>query len=90
MQQEIEETEMTTIAVSQLRGNLSHWVSKAAFTGERICIQRNGKPCAALVPYEDMQLLERLEDKMDLELAKQALKRNELVPLEQFEKEFGL
>lgn len=81
---------MTTIQVSELRGDLSNVANKVAYTGERICVERNHKPLFALVPFDDMQLLEELEDKMDIELAKEALKHGKFVSLESLKKELGL
>ena len=81
---------MTTIQVSQLRSDLSNVANKVAYTGQRICVERNHKPLFALVPFDDMQLLERLEDKMDIELAKEALKRGEFIDWKDVKKELGL
>ena len=81
---------MTTIQVSQLRSDLSNVANKVAYTGERICVERNHKPLLALVPLDDMQLLEHLEDKMDIELAKEALKRGEFIDWKDVKKELGL
>jgi len=81
---------MTTIAVSQFRDKLSDIANRVFYAGERVCIERSGKPFVALVSYEDMQLLEALEDKMDIELAKKALKRNDFIPWEKVKKELGL
>jgi antitoxin (DNA-binding transcriptional repressor) of toxin-antitoxin stability system len=39
-------------------------------TGERILLERRGKVVAALVPAADVELLERLEDRLDLEEAR--------------------
>ena len=45
----------------------------AAYRQERILIARRGKPIAAIVPMEDVEALERFEDEMDLQLAREAL-----------------
>jgi len=81
---------MTTIPVSKFRDDLANVANKVKYTGERICIERNGKPLFAVVTLDDMQLLERLEDQMDLELVKKALKRNDFVPWKRVKKELGL
>jgi prevent-host-death family protein len=81
---------MATVALSQLRANLGDLTNKVAYAGERLCIERNGKPFVALVSLDDMELLEQLEDRMDLELAKAALKRNDFVSWEKVKKELGL
>jgi len=81
---------MVTVALSQLRTSLGDLANKVAYAGERLCIERNGKPFVALVSLDDMELLEHLEDQMDLELAKAALKRNDFVSWEKVKKELGL
>ena len=43
-----------------------------------------------MVPYDDVEFLEALEDRVDVEAAKQALKRNDFVPLEEVRKQLGL
>lgn len=81
---------MTVVAVSKFRTGLHDLANRVAYAGERIYIERNGKPFVALVSIEDMELLEYLEDKMDLEIAKAALKRNDFVSWEKVKKELGL
>ncbi len=81
---------MTTIQVSDFRQNLSEMGNKAAYAGERFCVQRNGKPLFAVVPLDDMVLLEHLEDQMDLELAAKALKKGKFISLESLIKELNL
>ncbi len=57
---------MTRITASQLREDLASAINKVAFAGERIILQRNKKDVAALVSMQDLALLRRLEDKLDL------------------------
>jgi prevent-host-death family protein len=61
------------IAASEARENFSTILNAVAFGGERILLHRHGKNVAAVVPIEDVELLEALEDKMDLETARKAL-----------------
>ena len=65
---------MTRIAASDARIEFSDIVNKVAFGGERITLHRHGKDVAAIVPVEDLRLIEMLEDKIDLEAARAALK----------------
>lgn len=50
------------ITVSELRDDLSTTINRVAFGRERIMLLRQGKAVAALVPPEDLELLERIED----------------------------
>ena len=81
---------MTTIAVSDFRQKLADLGNRVSYGGERITVTRSGKPLFAVVSYEDAELLETLEDHMDLELARKALKRNDTVAWDQAKKELGL
>lgn len=60
--------------------------------GERVKVHRRGKAVAALIPLEDLALLEKLEDRLDVEEAERRLADpNEVpIPYEQVRKELGL
>ena len=60
-------------STKEARGRLSEIINRAAFGKERIVLTRHGKSVAAVVPIEDLELLEKLEDKIDLEDARAAL-----------------
>jgi prevent-host-death family protein len=81
---------MTTIAASEFRQNLADLGNRVSYGRERITVTRSGKPLFAVVPYEDAELLDALEDHMDLELARKALKRNDTVAWEKAKKDLGL
>ena len=59
--------------------------------GERAVIKRGKKPVAAVIPLEDLKLLEQLEDARDAELLKEALAEpGERVEAEEFFRRQGL
>ena len=60
---------MTTLSMTDARQEFTELANKVMFSGMRICISKNNKPAFALVPLEDLQTLEALEDKIDLEEA---------------------
>jgi prevent-host-death family protein len=64
---------MTKITASRLREDLASTINKVAFGRERIILQRNGKDVAALVSIEDLTLLRKLEDRLDLADMNQAI-----------------
>ena len=81
------------ISTVALRENLSEAVNRAAFGKERVVLTRRGKKLAGIVPYEDIEFLEALEDQKDLEEAKKALKeaaRKGTISLVRLKKELGL
>lgn len=64
---------MAHITASKVRKDFSDTVNRVAYAGERVVLQRRGKEIAAVVPIEDLKLLEALEDRMDLADARAAL-----------------
>ena len=58
------------------------------FTGDRVILERNGKPIAALVPLEDLAAIIDAEDRSDLAAARRAT--GPTVSSEQAKKELGL
>jgi prevent-host-death family protein len=66
-------------------------VNKVAFGGEHVTLQRHGKDVAAIVPVEDLRLIEALEERMDLEAARTVLKKKgPRIAWSRFKKELGL
>ncbi len=59
--------------ISEARDDFSETVTRVAYKGERVSITRHGKTLAALVPAEDLELLEKLEDEYDIRKAEEAL-----------------
>jgi prevent-host-death family protein len=51
---------MASINISQARAEFPEILNRVAYGKERIGISRRGKPLAAVVPIEDLHLLERL------------------------------
>jgi hypothetical protein len=64
---------------------------KKASRGKRFTILgTDGKPAAALVPLEDAEFMQRLEDKMDIEAAEKALQEPGGISLEELRKKLGI
>ena len=82
------------ITTSQARNHFSDVINRAAFGKERIRLTRRGKDIVGIVPVEDVDLLERLEDKLDIKLADEAKKRIEAgettIPLEEVARAWGV
>lgn len=76
--------------IVDLRNNLADALNRAAYTGERIVLERRGKGVAALVSMEDLALLERIEDEQDAKAARKALKGKGGVSLDEYKKKHGL
>ncbi|MCY2928374.1 MAG: type II toxin-antitoxin system Phd/YefM family antitoxin [Planctomycetota bacterium] len=63
---------MATIPISEAREHLADLGNRVSLRGERMVVERRGKRLFALVPMEDVELLERLEDKLDLDALRAA------------------
>jgi antitoxin (DNA-binding transcriptional repressor) of toxin-antitoxin stability system len=48
-------------------------INRAAFGNERVLLRRRGRAVAAVIPIDDLRLLEALEDRVDLVDARAAL-----------------
>lgn len=85
--------DMGQVSTVDARSQLSEIINRAAFGKERMILTRRGKEIVAVVPIEDVKLLEALEDRIDLEEAKAALsesKKKGTVSWEKMKKELGL
>ena len=54
------------LSVTDAREQLAEITGRVRFAGERIVLQKHGKPVAALVSPSDLETLEALEDRLDL------------------------
>jgi len=81
---------MGKVSTVEARDQLSTIINRAAFGKERVVLTRRGKELAAVVPIEDVKLLEDLEDRLDLEAAREALKEEGTIPWEKVKAELGL
>jgi len=84
---------MTTISTVKARENFSDLVNRSAYGRERIVLTRRGKGIVAVVPIEDLKLLEAIEDRLDLEDVAEALadpENKRLIPWDQVKKDLGL
>jgi mRNA-degrading endonuclease RelE of RelBE toxin-antitoxin system len=55
------------------RAGFADAINRAAFGNERVLLRRRGRAVAAVVPIDDLRLLEALEDRIDLLDARAAL-----------------
>ena len=81
------------IPTVKARDEFSDLVNRVAYGKERVVLTRRGKPLAAVVPLEDVELLERLEDRIDLDEARAALaeaRDDGTVSWEEIKAEIGL
>jgi prevent-host-death family protein len=56
---------MATLDTTKAKDTFGDTVNRAAYGKERIILTRRGKPVAAIVPLEDLALLDELENAAD-------------------------
>jgi prevent-host-death family protein len=77
---------MSTLPASQVRGRWAEVVDRVRVRGERVVVERNGRPVVAVVSIEDLDAIERLEDAIDRRAARAALARGNFIPWEEVKK----
>lgn len=64
---------MATMSVAEAKNRFSDVLRRAEYGGERVIVERHGKPVAAIVSTEDLRRLEAAEEAADLRDAEAAL-----------------
>jgi prevent-host-death family protein len=83
----------TVLELTEFRHQFAETITRVGFGKERVTLTRHGKAVVALVPIEDLELLEALEDRIDLEKTRAALEEARAegtLPWEQVKAELGL
>ncbi len=78
------------VPIREARNSLGQLVGRVQYGHERIVLTRHGKPAAAIVPMDDHEALERLEDEMDLADALAALREPGRVSWDELKAELKL
>jgi prevent-host-death family protein len=81
---------MTKITITEVRPQLRKLADRVCHHGERICVERNGEPVFVMVSFEDFEVIEAFEEKIDIHEAAKALRKGKFIPLEKLEAELGL
>lgn len=83
---------MSTVSAREAREEFSDLLNRASYARERVVITRNGRPVAALISMEDLELLRVLEDASDQAALREARAEDdgERVPWESVNAQHGL
>lgn len=84
---------MSSLNSSEARQHFPELISKAAYAKKRTIVTRRGRKVAAIVPIEDLEALEAIENKIDLEEARAVLKdikKHGAISWEDLKTELGL
>ena len=81
----------TTITTAAARKNFADIVNKVAYGKESVILTRRGKKIAALISIDELELLQKIEDYIDIEDATKALAESgENIPAPEIWKKLGL
>lgn len=64
------------ISTVAAREHFSDLINRVAYGKDRVVLTRRNRPLAAVVPFEDMALLEEIEDREDLKAAQRRCARS--------------
>ncbi len=84
---------MSIVTTVKARESFSEVINRSAYGKERIVLTRRGKEIAAVVPVEDLKLLEKLETRLDLDAIEKALAdpgNKSSMPWNRVKKDLGL
>ncbi len=78
------------ITATELKKSFGATTSRVEYAGERIVVRRNSRDAFALIPIDDLRLLEAIDDKIDVLAVKASLDDpRPSVPWEEAQKESG-
>ncbi len=68
---------MNIVSATEARASFQSLISRAEYKGERILIQRHGKPVVAIIGLEDLKRLEAIDDAIDSAELRHAVEQND-------------
>ncbi len=82
---------LNKITTADARKKFSNIINRVAFGNEAFVLTRRGEPIAALVSMKELELLQEIEDRIDIEDAwKSKNEAGEPIPWEELKKELEL
>ena len=79
------------LPVSKAREKFADILDEVSVRGDRVVLDRHGKAVAAVIPISDLEMLEDLEDRYDIESARESLSESdERIPWERVKATLGL
>lgn len=78
---------MNNVTSAQARDQFPDLVSQATYAKKRTIITRRGKKVAAIIPIEDLERLQEIEDREDIKKIEYALEHGEFEDWEVVKKE---
>lgn len=83
--------ETNRLPASKARERFADLLNEVSVRGDRVVLERHGKTVAAMIPVADLQLLEALEDKYDIDSARETLAESDRrIPWKKLKQRLGL
>jgi prevent-host-death family protein len=81
---------VTRLSASKARGEFKETLSRVEYGKERIILRRHHKDAVAVVPIEDLKLIQAIEDKLDRKALRAARSEPGSIPWAKVKEELGL
>lgn len=79
------------VSASRARDEFADLINRVAYGRETVLIHRRKKPVAAIIPLDDPELLERIEDEIDICEARKAMReKGRSLTLEEVKRRYRL
>ncbi|MGH9491889.1 MAG: type II toxin-antitoxin system prevent-host-death family antitoxin [Terriglobales bacterium] len=62
------------VSASKARDEFADIINRVAYGGETVLVHRRRKPVAAVIPIENLKLLEEIEERIDIREARKAVR----------------
>jgi len=62
------------ISASQARDEFADIINRVAYGGETVLVYRRKKPVAAVIPIDDLKMLEEIEEQIDIRMGRKAMR----------------
>ena len=82
--------DMTTFSTVELRTNLSDILGRVRHGHERVVITKSGKPVAGIIPYDELEAIEALEEDLDRKALEKARNEGRRHLLQDVKRELGM
>ena len=82
---------MNTISTADARKDFADIINQVSYGSEQIMLTRRGKEVAAIISVEELKLLQKIEDYIDIEDAQKALSEaGDNIPAKEVWQQLGL
>lgn len=62
------------ISASKARDEFADIINRVAYGGETVLVYRRKKPVAAVIPIDDLKMLEEIEEQIDIRMGRKAMR----------------